>query len=280
MASSYTAFDSTKPAGTQTGPAFATSASANDVALWYACVQGGSMPGWTFTKSGGTTEEPLYYIWSNGTQIVRSTNTWTSGYLTQQVWQVSQDSGAAYASVCTQTMTYDGTTGALTATTGAGGMMSVVGYVIGKLKALKTAYDAHAAAPGSSAHGLGTMSIQNANAVAITSGTASLTYEREAKGTKGTVSSSTALDWGAAGLYTATCATGAAFTHSNLPSGVVGFLTLDLTMSNTIAAGTLLSGVKWPGGTAPTFATGERSLVTLMCHDGATINGVQLRAMA
>ena len=168
MASVYTAFDPTKPAGTQTGPTFATSTNVNDVALWYLAVMGGNAHGFTFSTAGGTTEEPGQFIWSNGVYRVYSNNTWASGYLTTQVWTVSQDSGSTTASVCTQIHSYDPTTGMLTATTGSGGMNDVVLYVLGRQKATRVLYDAHAAATGTGAHGLGTISTQSAAAVAIT----------------------------------------------------------------------------------------------------------------
>jgi hypothetical protein len=272
MTSAYTAFDAAKPAGSQTGPNFAASATANDVALWYCVVMGGNAPGFVASKSGGTTEEPGYYTFTNGAQIVRATNTWTSGNLTQQVWEVSQDTGGTYASVCTQTFTYDGTTGALTATTGAGGMSSFFGYVVGKLKALKTAYDAHAAATGSSVHGLGTIATQAASAVNITGGTASVTIEREAKTALGNVSGSTSINWNSGGLFTATVTgSSGAFTHSNLPNGVVGYVTLEVT--NGGLASSLLTAQK-PGGAALSWTSSGKDIVTLMCHDGSTVEVV------
>ena len=279
MASVYTSLDVAKPAGSQTGPNFATSANANDVALWYYVVMGGNVPTFVFSKSGGTTEEPAVYLWVSTAQEVRATNTWTRGYITQQVWEVSQDTGATWAAVCTQTYTYDATTGALTATTASGGMGSMVNYAIGRLKATRVLYDAHAAATGTAVHGLGTMSTQAASAVAITGGTASLTYEREAKVAKGSITGSTALDWATAGLFTlTTTGTGATLTHTNLPSGVVGYITVDATI--TTAPTSLFTGVKWAGGSVPTFGAGTRAVVTLMCHDGATVNGSALTAMA
>ena len=279
MASTYTALNVAQPAGSQTGPNFATSANANDVALWYYVVMGGNAPTFVFSKSGGTTEEPSVYLWVSTAQEVRATNTWTGGYITQQVWEVSQDTGATWATVCTQTYTYDATTGALTATTASGGMGSMVNYAIGRLKATRVLYDAHVAATGAAVHGLGTMSTQAANAVAITGGTASLTYEREAKVAKCSITGSTALDWATAGLFTlTTTGTGATLTHTNLPSGVVGYITVDATI--TTAPTSLFTGVKWAGGSVPTFSAGTRAVVTLMCHDGATVNGSALTAMA
>ena len=102
-------------------------------------------------------------------------------------------------------------------------------------------------------------------------------YEREAKLALGNVAAgTTALNW-ANGLITATVtAAGASFSHQNLPSGVVGYLVVDLTNPGVAtSAASLFPGVKWPGGVAsfPLTASG-RDLITLMCHDGATVNVV------
>jgi hypothetical protein len=264
--SHYTALDPAKPSSaTQSIVEVCASSNANDVALWYQCVSGAGF-GFELTTSGGTVEEPLTFVWTNGTQKVRATNTWSGGYLVQQDWSVSQV-GVSFAAVCTQTYTYDGT-GALLATTAAGGTSSFLWYAVGRIKALATALAAHIASTGTP----GTMAAQNANAVAITGGSASLTIEREAKFDLGTVTSSVPINWALGGLATARIShANAAFTHQNLPSGVVGYLTLDLTINTVPSA--LLAGVKWSGGSPPNFTNGGRDKVILMCHDGATIDG-------
>lgn len=129
---------------------------------------------------------------------------------------------------------------------------------------------------------LGTMSTQAASAVAITGGTATLTNEREARVANGNFNASVAVDWDASGLWTGT-ATGAsaALTFSNLPSGKVGYMTLDITNGGLSSAANLLPGVKWIGGSPQTFTASGRDIVTLMCHDGATVNVVGfLKGMA
>ena len=95
MTTTVTAFDATKPASTQTGTAFAGSANANDVALWYDAIMGAAVvPGFTLTVSGGTAEEPALYYLKNGATWIRATATWSSAKLTQIVWDVSTDSGS------------------------------------------------------------------------------------------------------------------------------------------------------------------------------------------
>ena len=282
----YTDYDATKPASTQTGTAFADSALANDRALRDAVIMG-QMDNFAFSVSGGTAAEPTTMLWKNGSTWLRGTVTWTSNRITRIVWALSINSGSDYTTspggaICTQTYTYDGS-GNLTATTNAGGLNSWLVALIGK-------QTTHAALTGSSAHGLGTISTQSAASVAITGGTiagatiststASLTYEREAKVAKGSISGSTAIDWAAGGLQTVTVTgAGATLTHSNLPSGVVGFVTLDVT--NGGLATSLLTGCKFAGGAAPSLTSSGRDIISLMCHDGATVNVVGvLKAMA
>jgi hypothetical protein len=102
-------------------------------------------------------------------------------------------------------------------------------------------------------------------------------YEREAKLALGSVAAgTTALNW-ANGLITATItAAGAVFSHSNLPSGVVGYLVVSLTnggVATSIAS--LFPGVKWPGGAGVYSLTASgRDEITLRCHDGATVDVV------
>lgn len=281
MPSSYTAFDPTKPAGTQTGPAFATSANANDVATWWQIVASGEAPGYVMAASGGTAEQPAIWTWTNGIYIVRSTNTWGSsggatGNLQTQLFEVSQDTGGSYATMYTRTTTFDAS-GNVTSTTGGGGFITFLGYLIGKVKALLTNFNAHTAAAINTVHSAGTMALQNASAVAITGGTASLTTEREASNSLGaTITASTAINWALGGFFTGTITgAGGTFTHSNLPNGVVGYVTLLIT--NAGVATTLLSGVKWTLGTVPSFTASGKDLITLVCIDGATVYGSFLK---
>lgn len=277
--SSYTAFDFTKPAGSQTGPNFAASANNNDVALCYA-IASGNIPGWTFsiTNGTGTTEEPQYHRWANGTQVVRATNTWSGGYITAQTWEVSQDTGSSYATVGSTTYTYDGSTGAPTAGTNAGGVWGFVLYAIGKVKSMVATLASHT----STLAGLGTLSTQNANAVAITGGSVSCTYEREAVATPlGTLTNgSNNLNWQSGGIVTATVGAGAtatAFAYQNLPSGVVGYMTVELTNGGQGVIGTIFpsGSTKWPGGrSAWSLSAAGVDIITLMCRDGASVQVV------
>jgi hypothetical protein len=282
----YTVYDSTKPASTQTGTQFADSALANGRALRDAIISG-QMEGFILESvSGGTAAEPTSMVWysATATDRIRATITWgttggSDGQITGITWAYAA-SGTDYSTspggtFATQTFSYD-SSGNLTATTGASGFVAWLMSYMGKLTQ-------HIAKTGTAAHGLGTISTQSAASVAITGGTiagaaittstASLTYEREAKVAKGNISTSTAIDWAAGGLQTATVTgAGATLTHSNLPSGVVGFVTLDVT--NGGLATSLLTGCKFAGGSAPSLTASGRDVISLMCHDGSTVSVV------
>jgi hypothetical protein len=274
----YTAFDPANPAGTQNGTAVPDSARNNGKAVRDAVLMG-AMDGFVFSVSGGTAAQPATMFWKNGVIWMRATITWgagtgTDGNPTTIVWELSVNSGGVYDTIDTQTFTWD-TSGNLTATTGSGSWMSWLSGLLGKVKTVVAGLAAHIALTGTSVHGLGTMSTQAASAVAITGGSAALTYERETKVALGSITSSTAINWAAGGMFTVTAGSaGAALTHSNLPSGSVGFVTLDIT--NGGVATTLFTGLKWPGGTVQAFTVSGRDILALMCHDGAVVNVVGL----
>jgi hypothetical protein len=280
----YTAFDVTKPAGTQTGSAFATSANANDVAAMHGLATGAlGSPNWTWSVTGGTNDKPTTVVLTNvadGTKKLRYTIAYGSGHYASSVTVAySTDSGSSYPdTIGTFTFTY--TSNELTAGNAGSFVLGRLMHAYGFLRSLYTSVSDHAALSGTSVHGLGTISTQAANNVAITGGYASVAYEREAKVAKGNISSSTAIDWAAGGLQTMTVTgSGATLTHSNLPNGVVGFVTLDVT--NGGVASSLLTGCKFPGGAAPSLTASGRDIISLMCHDGATVNVVGvIKAMA
>lgn len=272
----YTAFDPTTPAGTQNGTAVPDSARNNGKAIRDAVLMG-AMDGFVFSVSGGTASQPATMFWKNGTIWLRATITWgsgtgTDGNPTTIVWELSVNSGGAYDTIDTQTFTWD-SSGNLTATTGSGSWMSWLSGLLGKFKTLNASYTTHAAATGTAVHGLGTIATQSAAAVAITGGSAQLTYEREAKVALGSISGSTAINWASGGHFTVTAgASGAALTHSNLPNGVIGYVTVEITNGGVASA--LFSGLKWPGGVAQSFSVSGRDILALMCHDGSTVNVV------
>lgn len=289
MASSYTAFDNTKPAATQTGTQFASSANANDIALWYGATSG-ALPGFAYsiTVGTGTAEQPQYYLWTNGTTIVRATNTWgTSGganmNLTQQVWQVSQDSGSTYAAVCTQTFTFDAS-GNLTATSGAGGALDFLRYLLGKVKTLLASFNTHTAGTGTTVHGLGSLSTQSATAVNIDGGTIDGTTIgstttavgtfKQARGVHVSVTfgATTTLDWSAGDSFdfTASGSGAATLAFSNLPaSGTSSWITVDIT-NGGLRTWTYPTGTHWVSGSAPTLTSSGRDRINFFTRDGGS----------
>lgn len=108
----YTAFDATKPdAATQNGTQFAQAIRNNQAAMRDAIVTG-SMPGFNYSVSGGTPEQPAIIYYKKGADWVRITLTWgttggADGNVTVAVLASSANSGGVYDTIGTQTMTYD-----------------------------------------------------------------------------------------------------------------------------------------------------------------------------
>lgn len=274
----YSGLDDTKPTGSDTGVALPGTANVNDKALRDAILMG-LFKGYDFSVSGGTASQPaIFYLKKNGGTVwLRGTPTWGSGAgkdgnITAMTWDLSINSGADYTTapggnIGTTTLSFD-SSGNLTTATGVGGWLAWLWGLMGKAYKLAADVANHIALVGTNAHGLGTISTQNANAVAITGGSVSCTYEREAKVAIGNVAGSTAVDWNAGGLQTLTVTNAAAtLTFNNKPNGTIGYLTLDVT--NGGLATTLFTAVK-PGGTALSWTNPGRDVVTLMCHDGGT----------
>ena len=180
----YTDLVITNPVGTQTGTVAMDSARTNDLAVRDGLIME-AMKSFVFSQSNSATgspttavDQPAYWFFKSGAIWLRGTITWgagagTNGNPTQIVWDLSSNTGSDYTSgtggnICTQGFTWDATTGALTATTGAGGVGSWLMGLLGKYKVFKAAYDVHVAS--SSAHGVGTMATQNASAIAVTGG--------------------------------------------------------------------------------------------------------------
>jgi hypothetical protein len=109
----YTPFDATKPdAASQNGTQFAQSARDNLKAIRDAALMGGGFFGWPLAISGGTAEQPTTFIYSSGTERVLAVITWgTTGGATGNpqtvVYSYSSNSGGAYDTIGTKTITYD-----------------------------------------------------------------------------------------------------------------------------------------------------------------------------
>lgn len=71
-------------------------------------------------------------------------------------------------------------------------------------------------------------------------------------------------------LFTKTISGATTLTVSNAPtSGTVGYFILQLTNGGS-AMVTWFSGVKWPGGTAPTLTAAGKDILSFYTHDGGT----------
>lgn len=109
----YTQFDNGKPLATQTGPQFADSSRQNLQALRDALIASdGQLYGWSFAATGGTPEQPTTLTYSSGTERVKAVLTWgttggEAGNVTAVAWSYSADSGGAYDTIGTRTVTYD-----------------------------------------------------------------------------------------------------------------------------------------------------------------------------
>ena len=171
----YTPFDGTKPTVAGTRQVGIDAIRNNGIALRDGIIIG-RIGGWTLSvvNGSGTAEEPQYRVWSNGTERLRGTYTYTSGYVTAITWEYSADSGTTpnatgtWSTVVSETVTYTSTN------TTAGNNSSLMSWMyewIGKLKDLRTLFTAHnGGAVGTYHSGIGTIASQAAASVAITGG--------------------------------------------------------------------------------------------------------------
>lgn len=271
----YTPLDTSKPVISNARSTDIAAINANQLAIRDAVIIG-RVAGWALSVSGGTAEEPQYRLWTKSTEILRGTYTYSSGYVTQVVWEYSSNSGGAYSSIATETVTYDGSSNQT-----AGNNSSLLSWLyewIGKLKDLRTLYTAHAAATGTGVHGLGTISTQAANSVAITGGTinsASVGLSTPAEGlfTRAAEQFNTytpssgagqALDW-AKGGSSLTNSGSNTVSFTNVPSSRVATHALYCTVFNST---TFPAAVTWGLGSKPSIA--GKALVSLVTIDGGT----------
>ena len=132
----YTDLSIVNPVATQDGDDVPNSARTNDLALRDGFIME-AMKSFVFSQSSSSTgsptttvDQPAYWFFKSGAIWLRGTITWgagagTNGNPTQIVWDLSSNTGGDYTTgtggnICTQTFSWDATTGALTATTGAG----------------------------------------------------------------------------------------------------------------------------------------------------------------
>jgi hypothetical protein len=271
----YTALDTTKPVISNSRSSDLAAMNGNQLAVRDGIVMG-RIPGFTLSVSGGTAEEPQYRVWTKSAEKLRATYTYSSGYVTQVVWEWSNDTGGTYSAIATETVTYDGSNNQT-----AGNNSSLLSWLyewIGKLKALRTAYNAHVAATGTAVHGLGSISTQAANSVAITGGSVNgaavgTTTPAEGLFTRAAEQYNTytpgsgaaqALDW-AKGGSSLTNNGANTVSFSNVPASRVATHALYCSVFNST---TFPAAVTWGLGGKPSIA--GKALVSLVTLDGGT----------
>lgn len=283
----YTQLNTAQPTAGGVRSSDLAAINANQIAVRDGIITG-RIPGWTasVTNGSGSAEEPQYRIWANGVLRLRGTYTYSGGYVTQVVWEWSNDSAATWAAIATETVTYDGSknvTGGANAS-----LLSWLYEWIGKLKALRTSYNAHAAATGASVHGLGTIATQAANSVALTGGTVNgasvgLTTAAEAQFTRAceqfntytpAAAAAQALDW-AKGGSSLTNNGSNTVSFANVPASRIATHLLYCTAFNST---TFPAAVNWGLGGKPSIA-GAAAVMLLTLDGGTTVlAGIVYRA--
>lgn len=281
----YNTFQSNKPdPAVDGGTAFGNNTNRNDVALRDAIVMG-QMQGFAFSKTdgSGSAAQPQYFLWTNGSTILRATNTWqsggvTDGNITQQVWELSTNGGTNYDAICTEVFSFDGS-GNATTTTNAGGMLSWLLSKLAPLKKVIADLATHAGLTGSSAHGLGTISTQASNNVSLTGGTVNgvtiggstpaagtFTRANEQYNTyTPTSNAGVTVDWSKGGSSITTNGTNT-LSFSNVPSGVIATHTLFVDKANGV---NYPAAVNWGSGGRPSLGA-VAGIIQLVTTDGGT----------
>jgi hypothetical protein len=117
----YTAFTASKPdPAADNGTQAFDYTRKNLLAIRDAAIMGGGFYGWPLAISGGTAEQPTTFTYSSGTERVKAVITWGStggatGNPQTVVYSYSSNSGGAYDTIGTKTVTYD-SNGNVTAT--------------------------------------------------------------------------------------------------------------------------------------------------------------------
>lgn len=294
----YTHFDASNPQGSQTGPNFATSTLADLIALRNSFFTG-KVKDYVFerTNGSGSADDPQFFYFKNASTNIwfRATNTWSSGKLTTQTWDWSNDAGASWAAVhAADSNTFDASYN-VTASTQGNSFFILVIEAIAKVRKTITDLAAHIAGTGTGVHGLGSVATQSAAAVAITGGTingttlgastaaaADVTRIREAFTDLGTIAGggTATMDWSAAAHYSFTAPVNTAnFTiaFSNLPAaGKSQGITFEI-INGQRSSGVITypANAKWIGGVATkpadsSLESAGRNLFVCFTRDGGT----------
>lgn len=116
----YTQYNSAVPTTAQTRQAAIDAIRTNEMAMRDAIIAG-NLPGFNYSVSGGTADQPQYLYRKKSTEWIRTTLTWgttggEAGNVTVAVYAYSSNSGGLYDTIGTCTWTYD-SSGNVTATT-------------------------------------------------------------------------------------------------------------------------------------------------------------------
>lgn len=275
----YNDFQPTQPDATaDNGTTFGSDLLRNQKALRDATIAL-MFPGFEFSIVAGTGSayRPQYMYWKQGTggsaPWVRATLTWgTSGgekyNPTVILWEQSADGGSSYETMANSTLTYD-SNGNLTAVSAGTTAIAIVLALLGQFWRLVDTYTTHAAS--SSAHGIGTMAAQNANAVAITDGTITTDLQRVTRTALGSKSAAFDIDLNAGHVFTLTVTgASAAATFINKPSaGTVH--TFSVKVVNGGLATDLFPSATTPGNAALGLSSSGTDWVHGIIEDGSTV---------
>jgi len=176
----YVPLDPNSPSGpTQAPDVYSAKDLANVRALRDSVVCGFSSSVWGYTQNGGTTGQPVNRFWSNIPMYINAIHTYdgTNPFLPATIkWQWSNDGAATWADMdpggpAALTWALDANYGwVITNVSRGAGLWPWAIQALVNSQAGYRQNGAHAALVGTAVHGLGTMSTQNANAVAITGG--------------------------------------------------------------------------------------------------------------
>lgn len=108
----YTPFDPAKPdPASQNITQFGASDRTNQAAIRDAVMMG-TMPGFNYSQTGGTAEQPATIFYKKGAEWLRGALTWgtaggEAGNVTVTVYSYSSNSGGAWDTIGTETNAYD-----------------------------------------------------------------------------------------------------------------------------------------------------------------------------
>lgn len=236
-------------------------------------------PGFAFSIVEGTGDarRPQYMYWKQGTggsaPWVRATITWGTSAgekynPTAITWSQSPDGGSSWEQMAAPAFTYD-SNGNLTAVTSGASAITLVLALLGQFWRHVDTYTTHAAS--STAHGAGTMSTQNASAVAITGGNLKATKQQGVEKALGSKSAAFDIDCNDGHFFTLTVTgASAAATFINKPASGV-YHAFHVRVVNGGLATDLFPGATTPGNAALGLSSSGTDDVFGYIYDGSTV---------